>query len=76
MMKNDAMKKTNVGFVAQEKKSAIPKEFQNIVNENNEFMNWKYGRMTALLWKSCQEMMDEMDKMEAEIKEWKAKAKN
>ena len=74
-MKNDEKKRTNIGFVAQEVKSAIPKEFENIVNEDNEYMSLNYGRLTVVLWKSCQEMMDKMDKMEEEIKELKAKAK-
>ena len=72
-MKNDEKKRTNIGFVAQEVKSAIPKEFENIVNEDNEYMSLNYGRLTVVLWKSCQEMMDKMDKMEEEIKELKAK---
>ena len=72
-MKNDEKKRTNIGFVAQEVKSAIPKEFENIVNEDSEYMSLNYGRLTVVLWKSCQEMMDKMDKMEEEIKELKAK---
>ena len=74
-MKNDEKKRTNIGFVAQEVKSAIPKEFENIVNEDNEYMSLNYGRLTVVLWKSCQEMMNKMDKMEEEIKELKSKIK-
>ena len=72
-MKNDEKKRTNIGFIAQEVKSAIPKEFENIVNEDNEYMSLNYGRLTAVLWKSCQEMMDKLDKMEEEIKLLKSK---
>ena len=74
-MKNDEKKITNIGFVAQEVKSAIPKEFQNIVNENNEYMSLNYGKMTTLLWKCVQEQMLRIDQLEEEIKELKGKNK-
>ena len=75
-MKNDEKKRTNIGFVAQEVKNLIPKEFQNIVNEDNEHMSLNYGKISVLLWKSCQEMMEKMEKMEDEINQLKAKVNN
>ena len=75
-MKNDEKKRTNIGFVAQEVKSAIPKEFENIVDEDNEYMSLNHGRLTVVLWKSCQEMMDKIDKMEEEIKLLKSRVNN
>ena len=74
-MKNDEKKKINLGFVAQEVKGLIPKELENIVNEDNEYMSLNYGKMSVLLWKSCQEMMERMEKMEDEIKALKGKEK-
>ena len=77
-IKNDKKKRQNIGFVAQDVKETIPEEFENVVNEDNEYMSINYGRMCAILWKSHQEMMDKMEKMEEEIRELKkpkAKAK-
>lgn len=77
-MKNELKKRQHIGFVAQDVKEAIPEEFENVVNEDNEYMSINYGRMCAILWKSHQEMMDKMEKMEEEIRELKkpkAKAK-
>ena len=68
-MKNDKRKKQNIGFIAQDVKEVIPEEFENVINEDNEFMSINYGRMCAILWKSHQEMMDKMEKMEEEITE-------
>ena len=71
-------KRQNIGFVAQDVKEAIPEEFENVVNEDDEYMSINYGRMCAILWKSHQEMMVKMEKMEEEIRELKkpkAKAK-
>ena len=74
-LKNDEKKITNIGFVAQEVKQNIPKEFQNIVYENNEYMSLNYGKMAALLWKCVQEQMLRIDQLEVEIKELKGKNK-
>ena len=64
-------KRQNIGFVAQDVKEAIPEEFENVVNEDNEYMSINYGRMCAILWKSHQEMMNKMEKMEEEIQQLK-----
>ena len=74
-MKNDERKKQNIGFIAQDVKEVIPEEFENGINEDNEFMSINYGRMCAILWKSHQEMMDKMEMMEEEIKELKGNGK-
>ena len=70
-MKNDKKKRQNIGFVAQDVKEVIPEEFESVINEDNEYMSINYGRMCAILWKSHQEMMVKMEKMEEEIKELK-----
>ena len=70
-MKNDKKKRQNIGFVAQDVKEAIPEEFENVVSEDNEYMSINYGRMCAILWKSHQEMINKMEKMEEEIQQLK-----
>ena len=55
-MKNDKRKRQNIGFIAQDVKEVIPKEFENVINEDNEFISINYGRMCAIpLWNSAHE---------------------
>ena len=74
-MKSDKKKRQHIGFVAQDVKEVIPDEIENVVNEDNEYMSINYGRMCAILWKSHQELMEKVEKMEEEIYELKGKGK-
>ena len=56
-MKNELKKRQHIGFVAQDVKEAIPEEFENVVNEDNEYMSINMvvcvpscGRATKSKW--------------------------
>ena len=70
-MKNDKNNKHNIGFIADEIEEVIPHDMENIVNNDNEFKSVNYGRMCAILWKSHQEMLVKMERMEEEINQLK-----
>ena len=72
-MKNDKKKKLNIGFIADEVKEKIPSEFENIVNQGEEYLGINYGRMSVILFKCVQEQMLRIDKLETELNELKKK---
>ena len=69
--------KTNdtYGFIAQELKEHLPKEFKNIVKENkvkNEdetFLSINYMKLSVVLWKCCQEQQSKIEHLEASMYE-------
>ena len=70
-VKNDKKKKLNIGFIADEVKEKIPSEFENIVNQGEEYLGINYGRMSVILFKCVQEQMLRIDKLETELNELK-----
>ena len=70
-MKNDSKKKHNIGFIADEIEEVIPPDMENIVRNDNEFKSVNYGRMSAILWKTVQQQMERIDKLESEVAELK-----
>ena len=66
-LKSDNKKKHHIGFIAQEIKEILPKKFEAVVNEDNEFMGINYGKMSAILWKCCQEQQSKIEHLEARL---------
>ena len=68
-MKNDDKKKSHIGFVAQDVKEILPKKFEAVVNDDGERMGINYGKMSAILWKCCQEQQSKIEHLEASMYE-------
>ena len=66
-LKSDDKKKNHIGFIAQEIKEILPDKFEAVVNEDNEFMGINYGKMSAILWKCCQEQQSKIEHLEARL---------
>ena len=67
--------KTHIGYIADEVLKAIPKEFENIVCKDREYLGLNYLVLPVLVHKAVLELSDKIDKLEKEIKEFK-KEKN
>ena len=67
--------KTHIGYIADEVVKAIPKEFENIVCKDREYLGLNYLVLPVLVHKAVLELSDKIDKLEKEIKEFK-KEKN
>ena len=67
--------KTHIGYVADEVLKAIPKEFENVVSQDREYLGLNYLVLPVLVHKAVLELNDKVDKLEKEIKEFK-KEKN
>ena len=63
--------KTHIGYIADEVLKAIPKEFENIVCKDKEYLGLNYLVLPVLVHKAVLELNDKMDKLEKEIKELK-----
>ena len=68
-LKSDDKKKHHIGFIAQEIKEILPKKFEAVVNEDSECMGINYGKMSAILWKCCQEQQSKIEHLEASMYE-------
>ena len=67
--------KTHIGYIADEVLKAIPKEFENVVSQDREYLGLNYLVLPVLVHKAVLELNDKIDKLEKEIKEFK-KEKN
>ena len=63
--------KTHIGYIADEVLKAIPKEFENIVCKDKEYLGLNYLVLPVLVHKAVLELNDKIDKLEKEIKEFK-----
>ena len=63
--------KTHIGYIADEVLKAIPKEFENIVCKDREYLGLNYLVLPVLVHKAVLELSDKIDKLEKEIKEFK-----
>ena len=63
--------KTHIGYIADEVLKAIPKEFENIVCKDKEYLGLNYLVLPVLVHKAVLELSDKIDKLEKEIKEFK-----
>ena len=63
--------KTHIGYIADEVLKAIPKEFENIVCQDREYLGLNYLVLPVLVHKAVLELNDKIDKLEKEIKELK-----
>ena len=65
--------KTHIGYIADEVLKAIPKEFENVVSKDREYLGLNYLVLPVLVHKAVLELNDKIDKLEKEIKEMKNK---
>ena len=63
--------KTHIGYIADEVLKAIPKEFENIVCKDREYLGLNYLVLPVLVHKAVLELSDKIGKLEKEIKELK-----
>ena len=63
--------KTHIGYIADEVLKAIPKEFENIVCKDKEYLGLNYLVLPVLVHKAVLELSDKIDKLEKENKELK-----
>ena len=63
--------KTHIGYIADEVLKAIPKEFENIVCKDKEYLGLNYLVLPVLVHKAVLELNDKIDKLEKEVKELK-----
>ena len=68
--------KTHIGYIADEVLKAIPKEFENVVSQDREYLGLNYLVLPVLVHKAVLELNDKVDKLEKEIKEFKKKKIN
>ena len=66
-LKSDDKKKNHIGFIAQEIKAILPEKFEAVVNEDSEYMGINYGKMSAILWKCCQEQQSKIEHLESRL---------
>ena len=65
--------KTHIGYIADEVLKAIPKEFENVVSKDREYLGLNHLVLPVLVHKAVLELNDKIDKLEKEIKEMKNK---
>ena len=63
--------KTHIGYIADEVLKAIPKEFENIVCQDREYLGLNYLVLPVLVHKAVLELNDKIDKLEKGFKELK-----
>ena len=63
--------KTHIGYIADEVLKAIPKEFENVVSQDREYLGLNYLVLPVLVHKAVLELNDKVEKLEKEIKELK-----
>ena len=67
---------TQIGYIADEVLKAIPKEFENIVCKDQEYLGLSYLVLPVLVHQAVLELSDKIDKLEKEIQELKKKNLN
>ena len=67
--KDDKKKKKNIGYIAQDVKKKVPSKFEAVVSDSGEFMGLDYGKMSAILWKCCQEQQSKIEYLESKLLE-------
>ena len=67
---------THLGYIADEVLKANPKEFENIVCKDKEYLGLNYLVLPVLVHKAVLELNDKIDKLEKEFKEFKGKHLN
>ena len=68
--------KTHIGYIADEVLKAIPKEFENVVSKDRDYLGLNYLVLPVLVHKAVLELHDKVDKLEKEIKELKKEKSN
>ena len=63
--------KTHIGYIADEVLKVIPKEFENVVSQDRDYLGLNYLVLPVLVHKAVLELNDKVDKLEKEIKELK-----
>ena len=60
--------KSHIGFVADEIESVIPKDFENIVNKNDEGVRMlKYVKMGSITWGAVREIIKENEELKNKV---------
>ena len=67
--KEDKKKKSNIGFIAQDVHKKVPHKFETVVNDYGDYMGLDYGKMSAILWKCCQEQQSKIEHLEVRLSE-------
>ena len=65
--------KTHIGYIADGVLTAIPKEFDNIVCKDKEYLGLKYLVLPVLVHKAVLELNDKIDKLEKKFRNSKRK---
>ena len=65
--------KTHIGYIADEVLKAIPKEFENVVSKDREYLGLNYLVLPVLVHKAVLELNDKVDKLQKEIETLKSK---
>ena len=66
-LKSDDEKKNHIGFIAQELVEVLPKKIEAVGNSDGDYMGINYGKMSAILWKCCQEQQSKIEHLEARL---------
>ena len=62
--------KNHIGFIADEIETVIPKEFENIINENDEGIKMlNYVKLSSVLWGCVKEQINKIQNLEASVYE-------
>ena len=59
--------KTHIGYIADEVLKAIPKEIENVVSKDIEYLGLNYFILPVLVHKAVLELNDKVDKLEKRI---------
>ena len=60
--------KSHIGFVADEIESVIPKDFENIVNKNDEGVRMlNYVKMGSITWGAVREIIKENEELKNKV---------
>ena len=65
-IKNHKTKKHEIGFIAQHCQEFTDSKF-GIVNDNGDYLTMSYDKMTAVLWRSLQTMINRVEYLENEV---------
>ena len=63
---------THIGYIADEVLKAIPKEFENVVSKDRDYLGLNYFVLPVLVHKAVLELNDKVDKLEKGIKDLKS----
>ena len=65
--KDDKKNKKNIGYIAQDVKKKVPTKFEAVVSDYGDYIGLDYGKMSAVLWKRCQEQQNKIEHLEARL---------